>query len=303
MKVIVVCALLSVVTASRRSSAQAGVWTPNDLDMVSKALDAILANPRMSKEQRTTAETVATLVRTNLKAVESGKLKGAARAAKVGEALTALTGLEHEFAKRAEDAKAKEDAADAHMAALKKEMEAKKALLAKEEDQMKVLTMEKELMEKKLKLDTLMEKKQAMEEHKAKEKDETERKEILQTLAAVSKNMTNADAQTAALSHLKQRVDSIKAAITKIDADEKADQKKLASIKSDAKVAKMLQSVKKKNHREHAKAKALKNAELAHLEKAIQSIQHGDAAGVRDVVKQIESDAKRLDAKSGDFLH
>ena len=70
------------------------------------------------------------LERANLKAVESGKLKGAARAAKVGEALTALTGLEHEFAKRVDDAKAKEDTAAAHMAALKKELAAKQDLLS-----------------------------------------------------------------------------------------------------------------------------------------------------------------------------
>merc|ERR1719487_2586384 len=109
-------ALLGASSASRVSM-NAGVWTPNDLEIVGKALDAILATPHLSKEQLSSAQSVAAKVRANLKAVETGNLKGAARSAKVGEALAALTGLEAEWAERTNKAKAKEEAADAHMAA------------------------------------------------------------------------------------------------------------------------------------------------------------------------------------------
>lgn len=289
--------------SANRVAIQSGMWTPNDLEIVGKALDAILATPHLSKEQLTSAQSVAAKVRSNLKAVEAGGLKGAARSAKVGEALAALTGLEAEWAEKTKQAKAKEEAADAHMAALEKELAAKKALLAKESDQMKVLTMEKELMEKKLKLNTLMEKKQAMAEQKAKEKEEVERKEVFQTLEAVSQHMSSADARKAALAHVNARMKSVQDAIANIVADEKADQKKFDSMKLDEKVGKMLKSIKKKNHREHAKAKALKDAELANLNSALQSVKKGDANGAKDILDKMKRDAKRLDAKSGDFLH
>jgi len=306
-QIVVILALLGTSVSSRvamNMEMNSGVWSPNEVEMVGKALDTILASTHhISKEQKAHAEKVAVQVRANLKAVESGKLKGAERAAKVGEAIAALTGLEAEFTDRVQKAKEAEDATDAHLAQLKKELADKKGLLAKEADQMKVLTLEKDLMEKKLKLDTLMEKKQAMADKKAKEQDETETKEVFDTLAAVSQNMTSADARKAAISHLNTRVKSIQSAMANIDADEKADQAKFDSMKLDAKVGKMLKSVKKKNHREHAKAKALKSVELAHLEKAIQSVENKDAASAKDVLDKMKRDAKKLEAKSGDFLH
>jgi len=282
-----------------------GMWVPNDVEMVSKALDAILNNPHLSKEQLTAAQQVATKVKQSLTEVTTQKLKGEARRKVVGEAIAALTGLQTQFEKNAADAKAKDEASEHHLEDLEKEMEAKKALLAKDEDQIKVLDLEKELAEKKLKLDTLMEKKQAAAAKKTADEEKHDREELFTAMEAMTGHDANASAKTSLLARLDARMKKVNAAIANIDADEKAAAEKIDGVKTngDAKMAKMFKQLRKEEHRKFAKSKSIKTRELTDLKKADESAEKNDADGVKAALSKLKNDAKTNDAKSGNFLH
>merc|ERR1719487_1365239 len=85
------------------------------------------------------------------------------------------------------------------------------------------------------------------------------------------------------LAYLKGRISNLTASVHQIEADEKSDDAKLdAAVKKhganeSAKEKTMLRRMKKQEHREYEKAKALQKTELAELSAAVHSIEKGDA--------------------------
>jgi hypothetical protein len=310
LRVLVGLALAGCVADAGRlaASMESGVWAPRDVDMVSHALDTIMKQPHLTKDQLASVQKVAALVKQNLAIVESQKLRGDARKQKVGEAITALTNLELEWQKNAAQAKAKHDAMekaeDEHIKELQRELAEKQGLMAKDEDEIKVLNLEKELAEKKLKLDTLLMKKDEAASKKALEEERKARTDLFEKIGAVVQS-NSSSTKKEALDMLHDRVTRLNEAVTKIDEAEKEGMHKIDAMKNDkdAKLTKMLLRLKKEEHRKFAKSKAIKAQELGDLNKAIQSIEKGDKHATQETLNKMKRDAKRLDATSGNFLH
>jgi len=282
----------------------AGMWAPKDVELVNNALTAVLATPHLTKEQRESAEAVAERVRSDLSAVESGKLKGEARKAKVADAISALTSLQQEWDARTAKIEADEKASEEHMENLKKELEVKKTLLSKEEDQMKVIELEKDVLQKKLKLNTLVEAKRQAAEKKAKEQDEKERAQMFTDLTAVAAGKASDKVKKDTIESVNGRMKKIEDAMAALDTDEKETEKKMAALDGkDAKLKKMISSVIKKKHRQVAKAKAVKGREIADMKEAVKLIESNDTKKLTDIVKKMRKDVEDAEAKSGDFLH
>lgn len=316
-------ALLLLCLACRAGCAEIqaseGMWSPHDLDAVDGALKNIL-KLHLAPEVRKKAEKVTEDVHMDIAAQTDKSLTADAKHKKVGEALEEMKELAGELSKPI----AEPDnlvALDKKMAGLKKELAEKQALMAKDESEIKLFTLQKELAEKKLQLAKLVEMKMNSANGKAADsQDAKAHKEIvakLETLAkdlAAAKTKSGDKEETSVLADVQKREGEVKASVDKLDAADKKDAASLDSMskasiptlgKGDAleRGQRLIKMLRKKEHRQYKQVRAVKKAELAELQAAIQSIKKGDTKALQQTVQKMENELKSFGNQPGGFLH
>mmetsp|Transcript_11916 Transcript_11916/g.33992 ORF Transcript_11916/g.33992 Transcript_11916/m.33992 type:complete len:414 (-) Transcript_11916:75-1316(-) len=321
-----------------------GLQSQWELSSVEAALHKVLATPGASPKLLAEAKKVVGDVDAVVEDLEAGKLQDpAARQAKVGAAIQALTGLEQEWAKAA--------GAGGKLQQLEQQLAEKKALLAKTEKEMKLVKLEKELAEKKQMLERLVANKHAQEaQQKQREEDDAQQQMVAQLVAAArsaaaaspkapaapikaapataeakpkaqtvadapakaSKTTPKEQAIAAILENMKVQAKNVSDSIAAMDANEKKRQAELqhnfqapTTGKKDA-IAKgqaMLKLLAKKEHRNYEKARALRESELKDLNEGMRSVEKGDVQALTKLMGKMQKESKNLQAKSKNFLY
>jgi hypothetical protein len=210
----------------------------------------------------------------------------------------------------------------AKLIAMKKELASKTAMLSEEEQELKLDVLKKELVEKKMQLHKLLNKKRHAKMEVASQDDMEAQSKMVAKLVemanAVKSDKAGKADKPAALQaievDLTKRTVALKADIAKIDSQEQKTVKDMDAVASaniphlnkDDALAKgqvLLDSLKKEEHRKFDKARALKKAELAELQKAIVSIDKGDVKALTEILSKMKHETKDMDARSGRFLH
>lgn len=313
--------VLAVALAGTAVGLDDGVWGPADgvkaLDSVEKALAKVVSNPSLTPAQLKRATHVAEDVKKDIEEVQTNtKLTKAERNAKVGSAIKELTDMQGDWEKLAHAGSKQE--LDAKLASLQKELAEKKKALLKDESMIKLFTLQKELAEKKLMLQKLMERKAAAGMGKKADEEEAKQETAmvgqLMTMAKGLATTKKADDTLPAplkaiLANLQSRTKKVSEGLKKLDADEKAGMAELeATLKKDSgdsksKASSMLRQLKSQEHRKFAKARAMKKNELKELQEAEDSIEHHDVKRLKKTLAKMQTEAKSLAAKSGNFLH
>jgi len=300
------------------SSLDEGTWGPSDsvhaLDAVITAVDNIAKNPHLTPSSLAEAKHVAEDVKGDIEAVENGKLTKAQAHEKVGAAMKELTAFAANLTKVSSNLD--------RVSMLKKQLAEKKAELAKDENMLKIFKLKKELAEKKLMLQKLINQKASAENsHKADQEEVAKTSAMVKDLVAMAKNLRGANSTKelpaplkAVLATVQARDHAVSDALAKMDAEEKKSEASLDAAmqkqmptkgKGDAlaKGQSMLKLLKTQEHRQFAKARALKQIELKELKDAEASIEKGDIAGVQKVVIKMQQESQKLQAKTGNFLY
>lgn len=288
------------------------------LDDVEKALAQIVHLPHLTKAQLADAKKVSEDVEKTIAELESPagqKLSKEARNAKVTASVKELENLQTTWSK----------AADATIAdrksALEKELKQKEEELEKDQKMMKVLTLEKKLAEKKLKLQNMIDAKNAQQAKRQAEKEAAEQQKMVSTVADVAKSMKAgkdksavADKLKPVMSYLESRKKTVSDSLAKLDADEKQREGEinaLTSTKMPVKDGKdplgksqgVLKMLAKKEHRAYLKARAPLQSELKELSEALDGIKKGDVSALSKVMSHLQNEMKSMQAKSQKFLY
>mmetsp|Transcript_117862 Transcript_117862/g.203650 ORF Transcript_117862/g.203650 Transcript_117862/m.203650 type:complete len:322 (+) Transcript_117862:60-1025(+) len=292
------------------------------LDGVEQALKKITALPHLSASQQKSANGVVDFVMQSVHDVENSKgLTKEAKAKEVKEAITKLQGLQEQWTKMAGNM----SAADCKVGQLQAELAEKRQELAKAEGMLKLNKLKKELLEKKLLLNKLVAEQAEAKQQKAQQSADANAKHaVVKQLAAAAQDIAvhevaakssgNRSAQIVAImAMLHAREHNITQSIKKLDAAENASEStfaKLAGKSLDAsqdegvaKARRMLQNVKKQEHRKIEKAKAAQKAELAEVTAAVSSIEKGDVKGLQTVLAKMQGEMQSLDAHTGNFIY
>jgi len=251
---------------------------------------------------------------------------------KVTASIKELQSLQTLFSENVAKAAAAEKKAEEKEESLKEEIAEKKALLEKDQKKLQVVSMEKELAEKKLQLHNLIDAKEQSEAKQRESKAQAEQQAMVSKLVNMAKAFSAAkagkgkaakssaasaagssfDHQAAVkpiLAYLKGRISNLTASVHKIEADEKSDDAKLdAAVKKqgangNAQEKSMLRRMKKEEHREYEKTKAVQKTELAELTAAVHSIEKGDVVALKAAMVKMQNEMKAMQAKTQDFLH
>jgi len=300
---------------------RAGMWGPPDLKSVETALESILKLP-MTPDHKKMAEHVAGDVRADIAAVSTGKLNQADRKAKVTSAIKELVDFQGDLQKQVSEV---DDDRVKKMAALEKELAAKKAELAMEEKEIQMVKLKKELAEKELQLNNLQSHKKILQ---ADTEDSKERDALVANLVGMAKNLkavaepkkavAGAEASvnpeiSAILTKLQSRSKTLEESIAKLSSEEKSSEKeldvavggKLPTKGKDDAIAQgqsLIRNLKKQEHRKFEKARALKKRELTEITNAIHSIESGDVKALSQTLQKMQDENKALNAGDG-FLH
>mmetsp|Transcript_11914 Transcript_11914/g.33985 ORF Transcript_11914/g.33985 Transcript_11914/m.33985 type:complete len:406 (-) Transcript_11914:75-1292(-) len=313
-----------------------GLQSQWELSSVEAALHKVLATPGASPKLLAEAKKVVGDVDAVVEDLEAGKLQDpAARQAKVGAAIQALTGLEQEWAKAA--------GAGGKLQQLEQQLAEKKALLAKTEKEMKLVKLEKELAEKKQMLERLVANKHAQEAQQKQREEDAAQEQMVQQLVAAAKSVATAspkDAPKAApetkaapkaeapakaaqgapvppaiaaiLANMQAQAKKVLDSIAALDADEKKRQAELeqnvhapTTGKKDAieRGQAMLKMIAKREHRNYEKARALRESELKDLNEGMRSVEKGDVQALTKLMGKMQKESKNLQAKSKNFLY
>lgn len=303
-------------------SVTAKVYSPPQaakaLDDVEKALAQITHLPHLTKAQLSDAKKVSADVEKTIAELESPagqKLSKEARNAKVTASVKELENLQTTWSKSADVAIAD------RKAALEKELKDKEAELEKDTKMMKVLTLEKKLAEKKLKLQNMIDAKNAEQAKRQAAKEAAEQQAMVSTVMDLAKNMKTAKDKTVVadklkpvMSYLESRKKTVSDSLAKIDAEEKtreAEINALTSAKMPVKDGKdplaksqgMLNMLAKQHHRAYLKARAPLQSELKELSEAVDGVKKGDVAALSKVMGHMQNEMKSLQAKSQKFLY
>lgn len=303
-------------------SVTAKVYSPPQaakaLDDVEKALAQITHLPHLTKAQLSDAKKVSADVEKTIAELESPsgqKLSKEARNAKVTASVKELENLQATWSKSADVAIAD------RKAALEKELKDKEAELEKDTKMMKVLTLEKKLAEKKLKLQNMIDAKNAEQAKRQAAKEAAEQQAMVSTVMDLAKNMKTAKDKTVVadklkpvMSYLESRKKTVSDSLAKIDAEEKtreAEINALTSAKMPVKDGKdplaksqgMLNMLAKQEHRAYLKARAPLQSELKELSEAVDGVKKGDVAALSKVMGHMQNEMKSLQAKSQKFLY
>jgi chromosome segregation ATPase len=288
------------------------------LDDVEKALSQITHLPHLTSDQQAQAKKVSDDVDKTIAELESPagqKLSKEARSAKVTASVQELEKLQMTWSKSADVAIAN------RKMALEQELKAKEAELENDQKMMKVLTLEKKLAEKKLKLQDMIDAKNAQQAKRQAEKEAAEQQAMVSTVMDLAKNMTAGKDKVAVanklkpvMSYLEKRKNTISDSLAKIDADEKKREAEINALTSTklpvkdgkdplAKSQGMLSMLAKQEHRAYLKARAPLQSELKELSEAVDGIKRGDVAALSKVMGHMQSEMKTLQAKSQKFLY
>jgi len=308
------CLFVVSVTAKVYSPPQAA----KALDDVEKALAQITHLPHLTKAQLSDAKKVSADVEKSIAELESPagqKLSKEARNAKVTASVKELENLQTTWSKSADVAIAD------RKAALEKELKDKEAELEKDTKMMKVLTLEKKLAEKKLKLQNMIDAKNAEQAKRQAAKEAAEQQAMVSTVMDLAKNMKTAKDKTVVadklkpvMSYLESRKKTVSDSLAKIDSEEKnreAEINALTSAKMPVKDGKdplaksqgMLNMLAKQEHRAYLKARAPLQSELKELSEAVDGVKKGDVAALSKVMGHMQNEMKSLQAKSQKFLY
>lgn len=304
------------------SALKDGSWKPDDLVVVDQAIRGLL-KLSLSPEKHQKIQETADKVRKDLEPVTSNKtLTNQARRDLVTAALKEIGGLSVVLTPRAPVDGNNATAMKAKLIAMKKELASKTAMLSEEEQELKLDVLKKELVEKKMQLHKLLNKKRHAKMEVASQDDMEAQSKMVAKLVemanAVKSDKAGKADKPAALQaievDLTKRTVALKADIAKIDSQEQKTVKDMDAVASaniphlnkDDALAKgqvLLDSLKKEEHRKFDKARALKKAELAELQKAIVSIDKGDVKALTEILSKMKHETKDMDARSGRFLH
>jgi len=291
------------------------VWAPTDsvhaLDGVIAAVNQIVSNPHLSATNLAKAKTVAEDIKVDIEAVEGGKLSKKDAHDKVGSAIKELLSLQSVLAAPMVNNSARA----AKLEALEKSLTEKKAQLMKAENMLKLMKLKKALAEKKLKLQNMIDAKNAAKNGGAEAKAEAARAgelvKALSTGVSAIKGSKNDELKTV-LATVRARKDEVSASISKVEETEKKGEAELEAVikaqmpggaeKGDEKAKAMLKQLKSEEHRKFAKVEAMKKIQLNELKDAEASIEKHDAAGLERTLAKIEKEGKTLQSKSGKFL-
>jgi len=308
------CLFVVSVTAKVYSPPQAA----KALDDVEKALAQITHLPHLTKAQLSDAKKVSADVEKSIAELESPagqKLSKEARNAKVTASVIELESLQTTWSKSADVAIAD------RKAALEKELKDKEAELEKDTKMMKVLTLEKKLAEKKLKLQNMIDAKNAEQAKRQAAKEAAEQQAMVSTVMDLAKNMKTAKDKTAVadklkpvMSYLESRKKTVSDSLAKIDAEEKKSEAEINALTSTkipvkdgkdplAKSQGMLNMLAKQEHRAYLKARAPLQSELKELSEAVDGVKKGDVAALSKVMGHMQNEMKSLQAKSQKFLY
>jgi len=308
------CLFVVSVTAKVYSPPQAA----KALDDVEKALAQITHLPHLTKAQLSDAKKVSADVEKTIAELESPagqKLSKEARNAKVTASVKELESLQTTWSKSADVAIAD------RKAALEKELKDKEAELEKDTKMMKVLTLEKKLAEKKLKLQNMIDAKNAEQAKRQAAKEAAEQQAMVSTVMDLAKNMKTAKDKTVVadklkpvMSYLESRKKTVSDSLAKIDAEEKKSEAEINALTSTkmpvkdgkdplAKSQGMLNMLAKQEHRAYLKARAPLQSELKELSEAVDGVKKGDVAALSKVMGHMQNEMKSLQAKSQKFLY
>lgn len=299
-----------------------GMWRPADsvqaLDSVIAAVDKVVKNPHLSAEQLKQANQVAEDVKSDIEAVEHGKLAKPEASKKIQAAIEELSTFQWELIRSGNP--------EQRIAAINHMLDVKQAQMNKKAEEIKLFHLQADLDLKKEQLESTIQ---------AKKLEEVRRN----FTHFMNKNMAELAKQEPSLpgAHLKHVREKeklqempapLKAVYAKIKAQDFVVSDELAKIdvqqnKSDAvmdvsiqqrfptmgkddaivKTQKTLELLKGQIHRKFAKARAEKQAELKELKDAEVSIEDRDVKGLRSILAKVKSESHALQAKSGGFLH
>jgi chromosome segregation ATPase len=311
-----------VISAADAATVRSTVYDPphaaKALDDVEKALAQITHLPHLSKAQLADAKKVSDDVEKTIAELESPagqKLSKDARNAKVTASVKELENLQTTWSKAADSTIAD------RKAALEKELKEKEGELEKDQKMMKVLSLEKKLAEKKLKLQNMIDEKNAQQAKRQAEKEAAEQQAMVSTVMDLAKNMKAgkdksavADKLKPVMSYLESRKKAVSDSLAKIDAEESkrvGEINALTSTKMPVKDGKdpleksqaMLKGLAKQEHRAYLKARAPLQGELKELSQALEGIKKGDVAALSQVMGHMQNEMKSLQAKSQKFLY
>jgi len=288
------------------------------LDDVEKALAQITHLPHLTKAQMAEAKKVTADVEKTVSELEGPagqKLSKEARNAKVTASVKELAHLQTMWSKTADVA-----IADRKLA-LEKELKEKEEELEKDTKMMKVLTLEKKLAEKKLKLQNMIDQKNAQQAKRQAAKEAAEQQAMVSAVMDLAKNMKAAKGKTVigeklkpVMSYLENRKKILSDSLAKIDAEEKTREGEISALTSAkmpvkdgkdplAKSQGMLTMLAKQEHRAYLKARAPLQSELKELNQAVDGIKNGDVAALSKIMGHMQSEMKSLQAKSQKFLY
>jgi hypothetical protein len=291
---------------------------PKALDAVEKALDQITHLPHLTKDQLAEAKKVSADVENTIAELESPagqKLSKESRNAKVTASVKELENLQMTWSKSADVALAE------RKVALEKDLKEKEGELEKDQKMMKVLTLEKKLAEKKLKLQNMIDEKNAQQAKRQAEKEAAEQQAMVSTVMTLAKNVKAAKDKTVVadtlkpvMSYLEKRKKTVSDSLDKIDTEEKKREAEINALTSTkmpvkngtdplAKSQGMLSMLAKQEHRAYLKARAPLQSELKELTQAVDGIKKGDVAALSKVMEHMQSEMKNLQAKSQKFLY
>jgi chromosome segregation ATPase len=310
--------LISLIAASAAETVYDPPHAAGALDAVEKALSQITHLPHLSQSQLAEAKKVSDDVEKTVAELESAagkKLSKEARNAKVTAAVKELQSLQATWAKTANTAIAD------RKAALEKELMEKEDELEKDKKMMKVLTLEKKLAEKKLKLQNMIDAKNAEQAKRQAEKEAAEQQAMVNTVLDATKAMKGAKDKAAftdklkpVMSYLEGRKKTISDSLAKLDAEEQKREGEIKALTSTkmpvqngkdplAKSQGILNMLGKQQHRAYLKARAPLQSELKELSQAVDGIKRGDVAEISKVMSHMQSEMKSLQAKSKKFLY
>lgn len=284
-------------------------WGPVDsvhaLDGVVEAVGKIVKLPHLSPAQLDQAKKIATDVKNDVEAVESGKLSKAQAHEKVGASLKELAEFETELTKPS--------ATDEMLATLKKHLAEKQASLAKAQKMMHLLNLQKELMEKKLLLQKLLAAKaNTATKQKTDEQEAALMSELVKKVQGVEAHWNNTTVHSA-LGAVRAREEAVSKRLSVMDATEKRSEEMMESAlknqivgtKGDALVKgqAMLKQLKKREQRKFAKARAQEQLTLDELKDVESKLEKHDVTGLPKSLLKIEQASKSEQAKSGKFLY
>jgi len=302
------------------ASSAAAVYDPPDagvsLDVVEKALGALVKNPHLTATQMAQAQKVVDDVEktaAELGSAAGKKLSKEARAAKVFASIKELKDLQADWSKASTQMVA------SHKAKLMEEMKAKEDELAKDQKMLKVLNLQKALAEKKLSLQKLIEKKNDQAAEKVTQEEAKKKEEMVAKMLEVAKSMQAKtkpadDKVQPVMAYLRGRAKDVNASLAKMeDANTKqeAEMSKMASQKLPVldqkdplvKAQSVIKMFMKKQQRQFQKSKLPLENEGKELQHAISAINKGDAAELLKVGTKMQGEMKTLQAKSHKVLY